>query len=180
MIEKQALIKSLTEINVIKFGEFTLRSGVLSPIYIDLRSIIAYPKILRTVATVLWEYIKDLKPTLLCGVPYTALPIASCISLDQNIPMVICRKEVKDYGTKKQLEGVFEKGQNCLIIEDVVTTGGSILKTIDILKENGLQVTDVVVLVDREQGGREILEEHGYRLHAVFTLNELCQKSFSI
>ena len=175
MIKKQELLQSLTEINVIKFGEFTLRSGVISPIYIDLRSIIAYPQLLRSVANALWDAVNS-HPTLLCGVPYTALPIATCISLDQNLPMVICRKEAKDYGTKKQVEGIFKKGQNCLIIEDVVTTAGSVLKTIEILEQQGLQVTDVVVLVDRQEGGREALEKKGYRLHAVFTLSELRSK----
>lgn len=181
MIKKQELIQSLTEINVIQFGEFTLRSGAVSPIYIDLRSIIAYPKILRSVAHVLWDCAKNssakrIKPDLLCGVPYTALPIATCISLDQNLPMVICRKEAKDYGTKKQVEGIFKKDQNCLIIEDVVTTAGSVLKTIEVLEQQALQVTDVVVLVDRKEGGREVLEKQGYRLHSVFSLDELCQK----
>lgn len=176
LIKKQELIQALMEVNVIKFGEFTLRSGVISSIYIDLRPIIAYPEILRKVADILWDNIQVLKPTLLCGVPYTALPIATCISLDQNLPMVICRKEAKSYGTKKQVEGVFKQGQNCLIIEDVVTTAGSVLTTIKILEQQGLQVTDVVVLVDRQEGGRKALEEKGYRLHSVFTLDELYQK----
>lgn len=175
MNKKKELIQSLTDIHVINFGEFTLRSGKLSPVYIDLRSIISYPKLLREVADVLWNAVKNLQATLLCGVPYTALPLATCISLDQNLPMVICRKEVKDYGTKKQVEGIFKKGQNCLVIEDVVTTAGSVIKTIDILEQQGLQVTDVVVLVDRQEGGRSALEEKGYRLHSVFTLNDLYQ-----
>lgn len=175
MNKKQELLQSLTDINVIKFGEFILRSGKISPVYIDLRSIIAYPKLLREVACALWDAVKNLQTTLLCGVPYTALPIATCISLDQDLPMVICRKEVKEYGTKKQVEGIFKKGQNCLVIEDVVTTAGSVLKTIEVLEQQGLQVTDVVVLVDRQEGGRKALEEKGYRLHSVFTLNDLYQ-----
>ncbi len=176
MVKKQELIQALTEINVIKFGEFTLRSGAISPIYIDLRSIISYPPLLQRVANALWDIIKNSHPSLICGVPYTALPIASCISIAQNLPMLICRKEVKAYGTKKQVEGVFKKGQNCLIIEDVVTTGGSVLKTIEALEQEGLQVRDVVVLVDRQEGGCEILAKKGYRLHAVFTLSELMSK----
>lgn len=178
MSKKEILAETLAQINAIKFGEFTLRSGVISPIYIDLRSIIAYPSLLRSVAEVLWDCAKALKPkpTLLCGVPYTALPIATCISLDQNIPMLICRKEAKEYGTKKQLEGIFTKGQACVIIEDVITTASSVLKTIQHLEEEGLQVNDVVALVDRQQGGRETLEKKAYRLHSVFTLDELCPR----
>ena len=175
MNKKQELLRALTEINTIKFGEFTLRSGKTSPVYVDLRPIIAYPKLLREVACALWGKVKNLQTTLLCGVPYTALPIATCISLDQDLPMVICRKEAKEYGTKKQVEGVFKKGQNCLVIEDVVTTAGSVIKTIEVLQQQGLQVTDVVVLVDRQEGGRKALEEKGYRLHSVFTLDDLYQ-----
>lgn len=175
MQKKQELIQLLLNIDAIKFGKFTLRSGKISPIYIDLRPIISYPQLLRQLATAMWDKIKNLQPTLLCGVPYTALPIASCISLDQALPMIMCRKEAKEYGTKKQVEGVFEKGQNCLIIEDVVTTGGSVIHTIDILQQQGLHVTDVVVAVDRLEGARKNLEEKGYHLHSVFTLDELYQ-----
>lgn len=126
MNEKQTLIHALTAIHAIKWGEFTLRSGASSPIYIDLRSIIAFPELLRTVAHALWNCVATQKPDLVCGVPYTALPIATCIALDQNLPMVICRKESKAYGTKKQLEGIFTPGQNCLVIEDVITTASSV------------------------------------------------------
>lgn len=173
---KQALLKSLIDINVVKLGEFTLRSGEISPIYIDLRTLIAYPRLLRGVAEVLWDCVKDIKPGLLCGVPYTALPLATCISLEQNVPMLMCRKETKTYGTKKQVEGIFKPGEHCLVIEDVITTGASVLKVADTLIHEGLQVTDIAVLVDRQQGGRETLIASGYRLHAVFSLDELYKK----
>lgn len=172
-MNKQELIHALVDIHVIKFGEFTLRSGEISPIYIDLRAIISYPHLLRAVSNALWDSIKQLNPSLLCGVPYTALPFATCISLDQNLPMLMCRKEAKEYGTKKLIEGIFKHDENCLIIEDVVTTGGSVLKIADTLKKAGLQVTDIVVLVDRQQGGRENITTAGYQLHSVYTLDEL-------
>lgn len=172
-MEKQKLLEALINIDVIKWGEFTLRSGEISPIYIDCRGIISYPPLLRAIANVLWNKVKHLQPDLLCGVPYTALPIATAISLDQNLPMLMCRKEIKEYGTKKQIEGVFKPGQSCLIVEDVVTTGGSVLQIAQILKKHELQVRDMVVLVDRQQGGREALHAAGYQLHSVYTLDEL-------
>ena len=172
-MEKQTLLEALINIGVIKWGEFTLRSGEISPIYIDCRAIISYPQLLHAVGKALWSKVKHLKPSLLCGVPYTALPMATAISLEQNLPMLMCRKEVKEYGTKKQIEGIFKPGQDCLIIEDVVTTGGSVLKIAESLKKHDLQVTDIVVLVDRQQGGKEALMAAGYQLHSVFTLNEL-------
>lgn len=172
-MQKQILLDALINIDVIKRGEFTLRSGEISPIYIDCRSIISYPPLLRNVAKALWDKVKHLKPSLLCGVPYTALPMATAISLEQNLPMLMCRKETKDYGTKKQIEGVFKIGQDCLIVEDVVTTGGSVLQIAEILKKQHLQVSDIVVLVDRQQGGRETLQAAGYQLHSVYTLDEI-------
>ncbi len=172
-MEKQKLLQELINIDVIKWGEFTLRSGEISPIYIDCRAIISYPPLLRAVANALWNKIKHLKPSLLCGVPYTALPMATALSLEQNLPMVICRKEIKAYGTKKQIEGVFKSGQACLIVEDVVTTGGSVLQVAEILKKHDLQIKNIVVLVDRQQGGKKALQAAGYQLHSVFTLDEL-------
>lgn len=172
-MQKQRLLDALINIEVIKRGEFTLRSGEVSSIYIDCRAIISYPPLLHNVAQALWDKVKHLKPSLLCGVPYTALPMATAISLDQNLPMLMCRKETKDYGTKKQIEGVFKSGQDCLIVEDVVTTGGSVLQIADILKKQHLQVSDIVVLVDRQQGGKETLQAAGYHLHSVYTLDEI-------
>lgn len=175
-MQKQKLLEALINIDVIKRGEFTLRSGEISPIYIDCRSIISYPPLLRAVAKVLWDKVKHLKSNLLCGVPYTALPLATALSLEQNLPMLMCRKEAKDYGTKKQIEGVFKAGQDCLIVEDVVTTGSSVLQIAELLKKQGLEVKDIAVLVDRQQGGKEALLKAGYQLHSVYTLDELVKQ----
>ncbi|EDP46408.1 orotate phosphoribosyltransferase [Rickettsiella grylli] len=177
-MQNKSLLDVLINNNVIKRGQFTLRSGEISPIYIDCRSLISDPSLLRAVSVALWNKIKPVKPNLLCGVPYTALPMATTISLEQNLPMLICRKEIKNYGTKKQVEGIFQVGQNCLMIEDVVTTGSSVLHVIEVLKNHGLHVTDIVALVDREQGGKETIKAAGCQLHSVYTLNEILHASF--
>jgi len=117
--------------------------------------------------------VKDRPFDLVCGVPYTALPIATAISLQHNIPMVLRRKEKKEYGTGKLIEGIFQKGQRCLIIEDVITSGKSIFETIEPLQQEGLVVEDIIVLVDREQGGARHLSDKGYRLHAVCTITSI-------
>lgn len=169
------LILSLFEIDALKFGKFTLKSGIESPVYFDLRVIISYPKILAQVADEMWKSALPLQGNFsqVCGVPYTALPIATCISTKYDIPMLIKRKEAKTYGTKKLIEGSFEKNAVCLVIEDVVTTGSSVLETVKDLSTVEVKVNDAIVLLDRCQGGREALAAKGIQLHSVLTLTEV-------
>jgi orotate phosphoribosyltransferase len=172
MDARTQLIHSLFEIGAIQFGEFQLKSGQTSSIYINLRKIISYPNLLRHIATAMWNETKTCQIDVICGVPYTALPIATCMSLDHNVPMVMRRKEKKDYGTKQSIEGVFTPGQRCLVIEDVITTGGSLIETATDLEAAGLQVHDVIALIDREQGGRSNLSSK-YKVFTILTLSEI-------
>jgi len=176
MNHSQSLIFSLYRIGAIQFGEFKLKSGLTSSIYLNLRKIISYPDILRTISAVMWETVSHCHFDLVCGVPYTALPIATCLSLEHDIPMIMRRKEKKDYGTKQSIEGVFQPGQSCLIIEDVITTGGSIIETANDLKEAGLQIHDLIALIDREQGGRDNLTQQNYHVHTVLTISGILQE----
>lgn len=170
---KKELILKLVEIDAIMFGEFKLKTGSVSPIYLDLRVTVSYPEILQAVGEIMWEEVKDLDFDIICGVPYTALPIATAMSLEHNKPMVMRRKEVKDYGTKKAIEGVYQKDQNCLVIEDLVTSGSSVFETIEPLEHEGMRVTDIVVLLDREQGAQENVSGKGYNLRAIFNMTYL-------
>lgn len=114
----------------------------------------------------------------ICGVPYTALPIASVITVEVDKPMIMRRKEAKNYGTKKLLEGVYECGDKCVIIEDVVTSGSSILEVVRDLKAEGLEVSEALVIMDREQGGRDNLEKSGIKMKSLYTLSQLMNYLF--
>jgi len=171
----EELIVDLHNKGCIKFGEFVLKSGITSPFYIDLRIIVSYPKLLTMVSNAMLEIIKDVKFDCMCGIPYTALPIATAMSITSGRPMLMRRKEVKKYGTKKVIEGVFKKGQKCLVVEDLVTSAMSCFETIEPLNNVGLEVSDVVVLLDREQGGETNLRNANVKLHAVLKISEVLE-----
>ncbi|MCX6065939.1 MAG: orotate phosphoribosyltransferase [Chloroflexi bacterium] len=168
-----ALADSLLAAGCIKFGEFTLKSGLKSPIYIDLRRIISYPKLLEQIGAAYLPILEKLTFDRLAGLPYAAIPIATAVSLAGNYPMIYPRKEVKTYGTKAEIEGEFHPGETALIIDDLATTGGSKFEAIEKLTGAGLIVHDVVVLVDRQSGAKESLEQAGFHLHAVLTISEM-------
>ena len=168
-----ALADGLLDSGCIKFGEFTLKSGLKSPIYIDLRWIISRPHLLAQVASAYVPLLASLKFDRVAGLPYAAIPIATAISLAGNYPMIYPRKEAKAYGTKAEIEGEFHAGETALVIDDLATTGGSKFEAIEKLTSAGLKVKDVVVLIDRQSGAKESLAEAGYNLHAVLTISEL-------
>ncbi|MFN8411154.1 MAG: orotate phosphoribosyltransferase [Anaerolineales bacterium] len=168
-----SLADDLLEAGCIKFGEFTLKSGLQSPIYIDLRRIISYPSLLQKIGQAYLPILKNLKFERIAALPYAAIPIATAVSLQGSFPMIYPRKEVKTYGTKAEIEGDFKTGETVAVIDDLATTGGSKFEAIEKLTAVGLKVTDVVVLVDRQSGAKESLEQAGFHLHAVLTITQL-------
>ncbi|XP_029663663.1 uridine 5'-monophosphate synthase-like [Formica exsecta] len=174
LLKKLAI--ELYDVQALKFGDFKMKLGLRTPVYFDLRVIISYPKLMSNLAKALWTLPDDVtKVSQICGVPYTALPLATLISVDNGIPMLMKRKETKSYGTKKLIEGVFSPGDNCVIIEDVITSGSSILETVDALKKEHLIVTEAYVVIDREQGGRKNLENHGIKVKSLYVITQLTQ-----
>jgi uridine monophosphate synthetase len=177
---RAALTVTLADIGAIRFGEFTLASGKKSPIYVDLRLLASHPAALRQVAGAYADLLraevgagKPGTPMRLAAIPYAALPIGTAVALELDLPLIYPRKEIKDHGTSRQIEGEYEAGDQVVVLDDLITTGGSKLAAIEPLEQAGLEVRDVVVLIDREQGGGAELAEAGYRLHAVLRLSEM-------
>ena len=170
---KEQLANKLFDIGVIKFGDFTFKSGIRSNNYVDMRLAISHPDVLHDLAMYLKDIQQKCHADILCAVPYAAVPVTTALSMISGMRMVMARKETKDHGTKKMIEGIYTPGQECLIIEDVVTTGASILETVKTVEAAGLKVKDVVGIIDRQQGGAENITSKGYRFHALFKLQEL-------
>lgn len=171
----EQLILDMYDVGMIKFGEFTLKSGKQSYVYADIRTAISYPQIFTQLCDLIYSKMIGLNYDSICGVPYSALTFASGIAYAHKIPMLLKRKEAKGYGTKKILEGNYQAGDKCLIIEDVVTTGMSIGETTVVLEEFGIKVQDIVCFINRNQGGQERLTEQGYVLHSIVDLYQVLE-----
>ena len=172
-IFQQSIASSLLEIGCIKFGQFKLKSGIISPVYLDLRKLTSHPDLLLQVSRAYWSMLVPLDFDHLAALPYAGMPVATAVSLLGNWPMVYPRKEEKSYGTGAQVEGVFSAGETAVVIDDLITTGGSKLEAIKKLTDNGLIIKDIVVLIDRSNNAHFDLEQLGYKLHAFFTLSDL-------
>lgn len=168
-----ALADGLLELGCVRFGTFTLKSGLQSPIYLDLRRLVSHPPLLRQVAAAYADLLRGLTYDRIAALPYAALPIGTAVSLLTGDPLIYPRKEVKTYGTKAAIEGLYRPGERVVLLDDLATTGGSKIEAAEKLRTVGLVVEDVVVLIDRQSGAREELARHRLRLHAAFTLRDL-------
>jgi len=172
-IPKDELILDLWRVGAIKFGSFTLKSRVTSPFYIDLRVLAAYPRMLKNTAQAMSNITKTLKLDRIAGIPYAGLPLAVLISQELDVPLIYPRKEAKDYGSVRRIEGIYSAGETIVVVDDVITDGQSKMEAIEPLEEAGLIVKDIVVLIDRQQGGVSRMAEKGYNLTSVTTMSEV-------
>jgi uridine monophosphate synthetase len=172
-IVEHELSELLHRIGALRFGEFTLKDGRRSPFYLDLRGLVSHPDALARVARAMLQRAEALRYDRLAGIPYAGLPLAVAMSLIGNQPMVYARKEAKDYGTRRVIEGEFRPGERALLIDDVVTSGGAKLEACAPFAAAGLVVEDVLVVVDREERGSATLAEAGLRLHSVLKVRAL-------
>lgn len=169
---KNKLMQLLKENDVIKFGEFTLSSGKKSNYYVDMKKAITEPEILECVAHMITEEIENNNINKIAGPALGAVPIATATSLISKKPMLMIRKEKKSYGTSKQIEGELLENDNVIIVEDVTTTGGSLLKAIDVIEDNGGNIIQAYVIVDREEGAQKTFEERNIDFKPLLTITE--------
>ena len=178
---RQEIVEYIHNLSCFKIGEFTLKSGVKSPYYLDLRNLISSSSVINKICNYIntIEYISLEQYQRIGGVPYGAIPIATALSLFNKIPMVMIRKEAKKYGTKKLVEGIYKQNDSMLLIEDVITSGLSLLETIDKIESEGIRIGMIIVLVDRQSGGLELLRSKGYNIRALFTVTDIIKILYS-
>jgi uridine monophosphate synthetase len=172
-MEKQKILESLTNANVVRFGEFTLVSGESSPIYVDLRVLPSYPAAFEIVTDALTEIVRKINPDIIAGTESAGIPLSTAVAMKLKKPMVYVRKKPKDYGTEAKIEGIVRENEKVVLIDDLITDGGSKLNFINPIKNTGATIKDVVVILDREQGGEDTMMKNGLELHKLITLREL-------
>lgn len=175
LLEELAMV--LVKVKAIQFGTFTLASGRISSYYIDLRTIPSYPGAYKTLIEAYGEYLKhEFKGTsydAIAGIPTAGLTLSSPIALALEKPMIYVRKGEKDHGRGKLVEGVTRPGWRVLVVDDVITTGGSILSAVEAIRAEGCEVETASVVIDRLEGGAGAMKKEGVKLHAMTDILEL-------
>jgi len=173
------LVDKLYEIGAVKFGDFTWVSGTQAPYYVDLRIVPSFPDAFSELISALSNLVKSIpnyENCILAGVPTAGISFATAVARELSLPMIYVRKQEKDHGTQKMIEGVLEAGQEVIIIEDLVSKGGSILKTVETLRGSGATVSHAVATLDHGVGGKQNLEEKQIQLHTITTTIDLASQ----
>ncbi|MBP2143050.1 orotate phosphoribosyltransferase [Methanococcus voltae] len=176
---KANLINLLKEVNCVKFGDFTLASGKKSDYYVDIKKATTNPKVLKAVAKLTAKLCEEFKENgayenlKVAGVELGSVSIATAVSLELEKDLLIVRKKAKSYGTKNKIEGELNPNDNVIVMEDVTTTGGSVLKAVEELKEANANVKAVFVIVDRLDGADKLMKENNVRFIPLVKVNEL-------
>ena len=169
----------LFEKKIIQFGDFTLASGKKSSYYVDLRLVPSYPQEFRKMIKHLQnEIIEDVgleNFESLVSVPTGGLVIASALAIETVKPLIYVRSKPKDYGTSKSVEGKIQEGMKVVMVDDVATTGGSVINGIKSLKDSKIEIEDAYVIVNRMEGADDALKEQGVKLHSLLTIIQIAK-----
>ncbi len=169
----EKIAQALVDANIMKFGKFVLASGRESPVYVDIRGVSSYPKPFKIIIDALSKEIEKLNVDIIAGAETAGIPLAAGVALKLDKPLIYVRKRPKGYGTDSMIEGILNKGQKVVLIDDMMTNGGSKLKFIDGIRATEAIIENVAIVVDREQGGGELLGEEGVMLHTLITLRNM-------
>ena len=169
------LAKMLIDLGAVKFGDFTLASGRKSKYYVDIKRASTDVRFLKLLAKEMARHADG--ADRIAGIELGAIPILVALAVETGKPFVMVRKERKDHGTSKMLEGELKAGENVYFVEDVTTTAGTLMKGIEVVRQAGGKVARVLVIVDREEGARENLLAMGVELVPMVRVSELLDKS---
>ncbi|MEM3623142.1 MAG: orotate phosphoribosyltransferase [Candidatus Bathyarchaeia archaeon] len=177
---KVEICKILKKIDALQFGVFKLTSGKISPYYIDLRVIPSFPDAFHRVCDFYVSFIKGEIGAenfeRIAGIPIAGIPFASLIAYHLQKPFLYIRKDIRLHGRQRRIEGIIAPGDRVLLVDDLITTGLSLKKAARAIRTEGGVVNEAVVLLDREEGGKEKLEKSGIRLHALLKVSEIATK----
>ena len=183
--QEKELIDFFFDNDCLKFGEYKLKTGKISPFYINLRNLISKPEIINNISKLIYQnFLKKRKDITLCGLPYAGIPYSCSISTLYEIPQILLRKEKKQYGDSlgKIYEGIHKVGNKLILIDDIFTTGSSIIDSIKKFQEEGVLVDEVIVIVNRNEKNNYLskLKDYGVRVNFIFNLIDIIKYLLSI
>jgi len=184
LTQKDKMANVLFKLDTVKFGVFQLSSGKPSPYYIDLRVIPSFPDAYREICDFYSQTITSQigadNFTRIAGIPLAGIPFASQVAYNLKKPFLYVRKDIKHHGRERRVEGILISGDKVLLIDDLLTTGLTLKEAAQAVRAEGGVVTDAVVFMDREEGGKEQLEKVGVKIHPIFKISEISKILYEI
>ena len=183
-LKKNEMAKILTNIDAVKFGLFKLTNRKVSPYYVDLRIVPSFPDAFKDIcdfyAEIIARQIGIKNFDRIAGIPVAGIPFASQIAYTLKKPFLYVLKDAKLHGRERRVEGILVSGDKVLLLDDLVTTGLSLRKAAESVRAEGGVTTDAVAFLDREEGGKELLEKSGINLHALLKISEVARTLYEM
>jgi orotate phosphoribosyltransferase len=177
--KKAEMAKILNNIDAVEFGLFKLSSGKATPYYVDLRIVPSFPDAYKDICEFYVQTITKQIGTKnfdrITGIPIAGIPFASLVAYLLKKPFLYVRKGAKLHGRERRVEGILVSGDRVLLVDDLVTTGLTLKEAADAVRAEGGVVTDAIAFLDREEGGKELLEKSGVKLHALLKMSEMAK-----